>query len=177
MLAKASKPQILCSSKPALGTQGSVHYKVHTQHYVHMTGSWCTVQCVLHRYTLNTMCTKLAVGTQSNVYYKLHNVSQVVMFESQMVVNCTWSCHWWQVRAQLEIVWSRYFDLGSRYFSPNYSPTTVQLPRPHSVLQNSPGQEQMRRRWWLLCFSLNKAQSASERCLQQSTSLRGVLPV
>ena len=76
---------------------------------------------------------------------------------------------WWQVRAQLEIVWSRYFDLGSRYFSPNYSPTTVQLPRPHSVLQNSPGQEQMRRRWWALCFSLNKAQSASERCLQQST--------
>ena len=102
---------------------------------------------------------------------------QVAMFESQMVVNCTWSCHWWQVRAQLEIVWSRYFDLGSRYFSPNYSPTTVQLPRPHSVLQNSPGQEQMRRRCWSLCFSLNKAQSASERCLQQSTSLRGVLPV
>ena len=102
---------------------------------------------------------------------------QVAMFESQMVVNCTWSCHWWQVRAQLEIVWSRYFDLGSRYFSPNYSPTTVQLPRPHSVLQNSPGQEQMRRRWWALCFSLNKAQSALERCLQQSTSLRGVLPV
>ena len=47
MLAKASKPQILCSSKPALSPQGSVHYKVHTQNYVHKTGTRCTVKCVL----------------------------------------------------------------------------------------------------------------------------------
>ena len=54
VLAKASKPQILCSSKPALGTQGSVHYQVHTQHYVHKTGSWCTVQCALQN--THTLC-------------------------------------------------------------------------------------------------------------------------
>ena len=47
VLAKASKPQILCSSKPALSPQGSVHYKVHTQNYVHKTGTRCTVKCVL----------------------------------------------------------------------------------------------------------------------------------
>ena len=71
VLAKASKPQILCSSKPALGTQGSVHYKVHTQHYVHTTGSWCTVQYALQN--THTMCTRLAVGTQpTKVWGELH---------------------------------------------------------------------------------------------------------
>ena len=79
------------------------------------------------------------------------------------------------VRAQLEIVWSR-------YFSPNYSPddravggSTLCAPPYNPPL---PGQKWMRRRW-LQYFSLNKAQCFGEMPAAEhlSASLRGVLPV